>query len=284
MGILDNKAIVITGAGQGLGRAYAEHAAASGAAVVVDDIDSELADQVVDGIRQAGGDAVASGESVADPDQATALIARCVTEFGKIDGLVNNAAVGHHANPWEDDPARIREVLEVNALGSMYCGVAAIKRMHGQGHGVIVNTASGSLLGQGRAAAYSASKGAIASMTYSWAADLAPHGIRVNAISPIAWTRLMRADPTAHQRGDESQTPEKIAPLVTYLLSDLSAGITGQLIRFLGEELHIVRQSAVKQPVLRRDHWDVENIAEAFAGELADAFEPPPGARWSITM
>lgn len=283
MGTLDGHAVVITGAGQGLGEAYAEHAAASGAAVVVNDIESELAEQVADRIREAGGRAVASGESVADPDQAGRLIERCVTEFGKIDGLVNNAGIGHHVDPWEDDPARIREVMEVNALGTLYCGVAAIKHMHGQGHGVILNTTSGALLGQPLAAAYSASKGAVASVTYSWASDLAPYGVRVNAVCPLAWTRLTLADPNGPRFGDPSKTPDLVAPLVTYLLSDLSAGITGQVIRLTGKELHIVAQSAIKQPVLRRDRWSVEHIAEAFAGELADAFESHPRLRWTIT-
>jgi len=283
MGLLDGHAVVITGAARGLGEAYADHLAGSGAAVVVNDIDRELVEQVAHRIREAGGRAVASGASVDDPDQAAGLIDRCVTEFGKIDGLVNNAGIGHHVHPWEDDPARIRAVLEVNALGPLYCGVAAIKHMHRQGRGTIVNTVSGSMLGQPGAAAYSASKGAVASMTYSWAADLAPHGIRVNAVCPLAWTRLSLADPNGHRFGDPSRTPDLVAPLVTYLLSDRSAGITGQVVRLTGQELHIVRQSAIKQPVLRRDRWDVESIAEAFAGELADAFEPSPHERWTIT-
>lgn len=283
MGLLDGHAVVITGAGQGLGEAYAEHVAGSGAAVVVNDIESELAERVAQRIRDAGGQAVASGESVADPDQAKALIDRCVIEFGKIDGLVNNAGIGHHVKAWEDDPARIREVLEVNALGSLYCGVAAIKHMHRQGHGVILNTTSGSLLGQPMAAAYSASKGAVASATYSWASDLAPHGIRVNAVCPLAWTRLSLADPNGRRFGDPTRTPDLIAPLVIYLLSDLAAGITGQIIRLTGKELHVVRQSAIKQPVLRRDRWDVEDIAEAFSCELADALESHPRLRWTLT-
>jgi NAD(P)-dependent dehydrogenase (short-subunit alcohol dehydrogenase family) len=281
MSVLDGKAVVITGAGRGLGRAYALHAASFGAAVVVNDVDGELAEEVARDIQDSVGSAVASEESVADPEQAAAVVQRCVTRFGAIDGLVNNAAVSYHALPWQDDPARMRALLEVNVLGSMYCGTAAARAMVDQGGGVIVNVASGSLLGQDRAAAYSASKAAVASMTASWAVDLAEHGIRVNAICPLAWTRMLRADSKARARCPADRTPDRIAPLVTYLLSDLSAGITGQLIRFIGDKLHIVRQPAVKQPVLVRDRWEVEDIAKALDGDLAEALEPPPAQRWS---
>src|SRR5438094_616783 len=127
MKFLDGKAVVITGAGRGLGRAYALHAARSGAAVVVNDIDSEPAEEVAAAIVGEGGRAVPSVGSVADPGQAAAAVEACVAGFGKIDGLVNNAAIGHHTPPWEDDPVHIRAVLETNALGPMYCGTAAIK-------------------------------------------------------------------------------------------------------------------------------------------------------------
>jgi NAD(P)-dependent dehydrogenase (short-subunit alcohol dehydrogenase family) len=280
MGILDGKAVVITGAGRGLGRAFALHAAGAGAAVVANDIDGELADELAADIRGAGGRAVADGNSVADPEQASALIGHCVAEFGRLDGLVNNAALNYKSLPWEDDPARIHALVEVNVLGPLYCGVAAAKVMRARDGGVIVNVASGSLLGQRNAAAYSASKGAVASMTFSWAVDLAGSGIRVNAVCPIAWTRMVWDDPQARPNGDPGQTPERVAPIVTYLLSDLSTGMTGQLIRFHGEKLQIVSQPAVKAPVLSRDRWEVEDIAAAFDGELAGALEPPPRFRW----
>ncbi|WP_216209626.1 SDR family NAD(P)-dependent oxidoreductase [Amycolatopsis aidingensis] len=282
MDVLDGKAVLITGAGRGLGRAYALHAAAAGAMVLVNDVRGDLAEEVAGQIREAGGRAVADGSSVADPEEASALVEECVTRFGALDGLVNNAAVGHHLPPWRDDPARIRAVIEVNVLGSMYCGTAAARVMHARGRGVIVNVGSGSMLGQRGAAAYSASKGAVASMTASWAADLAEHGIRVNAVCPLAWTPLMEQDPNAHRLSSPEQTPERIAPLVTYLLSDRSAGITGQLIRFVGDKLMIVRQPALKEPVLAHEEWTVEEVAAAFDGELAGALEPPPAQRWAL--
>jgi NAD(P)-dependent dehydrogenase (short-subunit alcohol dehydrogenase family) len=278
MGILDGRAVVITGAGRGLGRAFARHAAASGAAVVVNDIDTEPAHETVAAIGADGATAVVSVGSVADPGYARELITLCRNRFGKLDGLVNNAAVGYHARPWEDDDAeRTRALVETNVLGPFHCGTAAAKVMVAQGNGVIVNVTSGSMIGQRGAAAYSASKGAVASMTYSWAADLAGRGVRVNAVSPIAWTRLMAADPKGNR---DAPPPDHVAPLVTYLLSDLSAGVTGQVLRLADGHLHAVRQPAIIRPVLYRETWTVEEIAAAVGGELV--LESPPRDRWTL--
>ncbi|MEU5264755.1 SDR family oxidoreductase [Amycolatopsis sp. NPDC021455] len=278
MGILDGRAVVVTGAGRGLGRAFARHAAESGAAVLVNDIDAEPAHYTVAAIEANGGTALASVGSVADAGYARSLISLCHNHFGTLDGLVNNAAVGYHAPPWEDDDTeRTRALIETNVLGPLHCGTAAAKVMCAQGRGVIVNVTSGAMIGQRRAAAYSASKGAVASMTYSWAGDLAAHGVRVNAVSPIAWTRLMAADPNGKR---DAPPPERVAPLVTYLLSDLSAGITGQVLRLADGHLHAVRQPAIIRPVLHQETWTVEEIAAAVGGDLV--LESPPRERWTL--
>ncbi|MFI6026875.1 SDR family NAD(P)-dependent oxidoreductase [Amycolatopsis magusensis] len=280
MGILEGKAVVITGAGRGLGRAYALHAAAAGAAVLVNDVDHGPAAEVAALITGNGGQAEVSTHSVADAEQAAAMVGQCVRAFGTIDGLVGNAGLNYQVPPWDDDPARIRELVEVNVLGVLYTGLAAMRVMRERGSGVLVNVASGSLLGKPGGAAYSASKGAVASLTYSWAADLAGCGIRVNAISPLAWTRMVEADEVERARMSRDLTPALAAPLVTYLLSDLSAGLTGQLIRLRGDKLHIVRQHAVKEPVLTSPRWEVADIAAAFEHDLVP--EPPPGERWKL--
>jgi NAD(P)-dependent dehydrogenase (short-subunit alcohol dehydrogenase family) len=275
VGVLDGKAVIVTGAGRGLGEAYARHAAASGARLVVNDI--EGADAVVASIVAAGGEAVALTGSVTDPSVASALVELCTASFGRVDGLVNNAGVTHFAQPWEDEPDVLRSVIEVNVLGTLYCGTAAAKVMRG---GSIVNVVSGAMLGRADAAAYSASKGAIASLTSSWAGSLAARDVRVNAVAPLAWTPMMDLDPRAGQISSRDQTPDKMAPLVTYLLGDRARGVTGQLVRFLPDKLHVISQHAVKQPVLIRDSWDVDAIADAFDHELIP--EPPGRARWRV--
>ncbi|MER5264543.1 SDR family NAD(P)-dependent oxidoreductase [Actinosynnema sp. NPDC002837] len=275
MGILDGKAVIVTGAGRGLGEAYARHAAAAGARVVVNDV--EGAPSVVASIVDAGGEAVAHTGSVTDPAVAQALVDLCASSFGRVDGLVNNAGVTHFAEPWEDEPDVLRSVVEVNVLGTMYCGTAAAKVMRG---GSIVNVVSGAMLGRAGAAAYSASKGAVASLTLSWAGSLAARDVRVNAVAPLAWTPMMDLDPRAEEISSRDQTPDRMAPLVTYLLSDLAGGVTSQLIRFLPDKLHVISQYAVKQPVLTRDSWDVDAIAAAFDSDLTP--EPPGRARWQV--
>ncbi|HEX8759556.1 MAG TPA: SDR family oxidoreductase [Pseudonocardiaceae bacterium] len=273
MGILEGKAIVITGAGRGLGEAYALHAARAGACVVVNDIDGEQAEAVADRIGRCGGRAVASAQSVRDPDQASGVVERCLAEFGKVDGLVNNAALNYGALPWDEDVDVARELIEVNVLGVLYCGIAAARVMHTQGAGSIVNISSGSSFGQRAAGTYAASKGAVASLTYSWALDMAELGIRVNGVCPVAWTRMVERSPAAQVRVTPRRTPDRVAPLVTYLLSDRAEGITGQLIRFTGDQLHIVRQPGIKEPVLHRECWMTEDIAAAFDGVLGHNLE-----------
>ncbi|MGH3873700.1 MAG: SDR family NAD(P)-dependent oxidoreductase [Pseudonocardiaceae bacterium] len=275
MSILDGKAVVITGAGRGLGEAYALHAARAGARVVVNDIDGDLAEAVAARIVEQGGHAVASAQSVRDPDQAGGVVDRCLAEFGRIDGLVNNAALNYRALPWEEDVHAVRELIEVNVLGVLYCGIAAARVMRRQRAGSIVNIASGSSLGSRCAGAYSAAKGAVASVTYSWALDLAEMGVRVNGVCPLAWTRMVeRSTPAIQARVTPQRTPDRVAPLITYLLSDRAEGITGQLIRFTGDALRIVRQPAFKDPELHRDTWTTEDIAAAFDGILDHHLEP----------
>lgn len=273
--MLDGKAIVVTGAGRGLGEAFATHAAQAGARVVVNDIEEGLAKQVAENINAFGGAAVVSVGDVGDPDDAAEAIQRCVTEFGGIDGLVNNAGLNYDAPSWQDDPARMRELVSVNVLGSMYTGSAALQAMAEAGHGgAVVNITSAASFGQRNLAAYSASKGALASLTYSWALDCEEIGVRVNAVCPVAHTRMVWNSERALRGAPPSRTPAKIAPVVLYLLSDESRGITGQLVRCNGNELHIVGQPYFKQPALQRDDWDTDAVRRAFDGVLGAHLEP----------
>ncbi|MBN6033948.1 SDR family NAD(P)-dependent oxidoreductase [Amycolatopsis sp. 195334CR] len=274
-GLLENKAVVITGGGRGLGEAFAVHAAQAGAAVVVNDVDADLAERTAAGIRAHGGRAVASGHSVADPAQARAIIDRCVTEFGRIDGLVSNAGLNYEALPWEEDPAQVRELVEVNVLGVMYTGMAATEAMVAQGGGgSIVNISSGASLGQRKLGVYAASKGAVASLTYSWALDLEEVGIRVNAVCPLAHTRMVWKSERSLRNCPPDRTPSRIAPLVLFLLGENSAGITGQMIRCNGPQLHIVGQPHLKAPILERPVWDTESVERAFDEVFSAHLEP----------
>lgn len=273
--LLDGKAVVVTGAGRGLGQAFALHAAQAGAAVVVNDIDADTAERTTATITAQGSRAVASCHDVADAAQAQALVDRCVNEFGTIDGLVNNAGLNYEALPWQEDPAQVRRLVETNVCGVIYTGVAAARVMVTHGHGgSIVNISSGASLGQRKLGTYAASKGAVASLTYSWALDMEAVGIRVNAVCPLAHTRMVWASERALRNCPPERTPALVAPLVLYLLGDLSHGVTGQLIRCDGTRLHVLGQPHVKDPVLRRSAWDVDSVRRAFDEVFGAHLEP----------
>jgi NAD(P)-dependent dehydrogenase (short-subunit alcohol dehydrogenase family) len=291
--LMGGRAVIVTGAGRGLGRAYAVDLAANDASVVVNDVDADEARAVAAEITAAGGSAVASGHDVTDPAAVDALIALCTSTFGRLDGLVNNAGVYHEALPWEEDPASIRRAVLVNVVGALQCQAAASAVLRAGGGGAIVNASSGGMFGFPAVSTYAATKGALAALTYSSALDLEAAGIRVNAISPMAYTRMTRgalgrdlgdAPPLA---GIEDKSPAAVAPLVTFLLSDLAAGITGQFLRFDGHRISVVTTNAfADHPNVTADRWDPPAIATAFDGPLAPHLQPygvtrrmPPRAR-----
>ena len=190
MGYLDEKAVVVTGAGRGIGRAYAHLAAHEGAAVVVNDIDAEVAEEVTEEIRSAGGRVATVAADVSDWAGAASIIDRCVDEFGAIHGLVNNAGLFAMADGWELTQSHVLELVRANIVGVAACGTFAMRRMVDQGFGSIVNIVSGAHFGIPHMSVYGATKGAVASFTYGWALDLEGTGVRVNAVSPLGRTRM----------------------------------------------------------------------------------------------
>jgi NAD(P)-dependent dehydrogenase (short-subunit alcohol dehydrogenase family) len=274
-GFLAGKAVVVTGAGRGLGAAYARLAAAEGAAVVVNDVDVDLAQEVAASL----GRAVADGSDISTWSGAGALIDRCVAEDGAIDGLVNNAGIFRLADPLAQDPDDFRAIVEVNLLGTAYCGLHALRAMMPRGSGSIVNVTSGAHAGSAGMGAYGASKGGVASLTYCWAVDLAGTGVRVNAVSPNAHTRM--ADEYERYLGDKAQgqnvgkTPDRNAPAVVYLLSDAASAVHGQVVRIDGDELSLVSHPSVLGSGVTNPQWTVQGVAAAFTTtELAGTLQP----------
>ena len=255
-GSLQGKAIVITGAGQGLGAAYARLAAAEGARVLVNDINVTAAEGVVQSILAAGGEAIANAADVSDWDEAAAMVDQCIQCFGTIDGLVNNAARFYMAKPEEESEAAMRALIEINVLGSAFCGVHALRCMQERRQGVIINITSGSQSGNSLQAMYGASKGAVASLTYSWSVDAAPHGVRVNAVAPMAKTPMANVARAYFTQRDQEPWPEldvsaeDNAPVVVYLLSDAAKDINGQVVRIDGERLALMTHPTVLHPPL----------------------------------
>jgi len=278
---LANKAIVITGAGRGIGAACARAAAGLGASVIVNDLDRDLVETVAAEITRSGGRAIAHACDISDWSQAAGLIARCVDEFKKIDGLVNNAGLYQLAKVEDTDEAMWRRITEVNVLGSAFCLVHAVRAMKKSGKGSIVNMSSSSHHGMLDMAPYGASKGAVASMTYCVALEFENTGIRVNAVSPRGATRMAERG-VAHaiasgrqpRGGWDRQPPEQNAPAVCYLLSDESAHLNGQMVRVDGNTLSLVGHPTVITPGVRRDAWTFEDVCAAFRTELKPAIQP----------
>lgn len=259
---LDGQSIVITGAGGGLGAAYARAAAAIGANVVVNDISHDAAQNVVGEIMAAGGVAVAQAGDICDAAVAETLVARCISEFGSITGLVNNAGVFFTASFEDSTLDRLRLMLEVNVIGSFNCAKAAVAPMLAQGFGSIVNITSGAHSGMPEHSSYGASKGAISSLTFGMAVDLGSRGIRVNAVSPLAFTPMAAHLP-------HLPLPEVNVPPVLYLLSDRSKAVNGQIIRITGQKLSLMTHPANRTPVVEQDVWTLDSVADAFDETLA---------------
>lgn len=261
---LKGRAAVVTGAGRGLGRAYAVELARNGCAVLVNDIDEAGAKHTVEAIRAESGTAAAFPGSVADATFAEQLLDAGRRQFGAVDVLVNNAAVLVEAPAWEVSEADIRRIVDVNVLGAWFCGVAALRRMTAAGRGVVINATSGAMLGQPGLAAYGATKGAVTSMTYAWAGDAADSGARVIGIMPVASTPMSAMVAGRPAWSHEEQPPERIAPLVAYLASDAAGYLHGQIVRHDGYRVSRLAPAGwgEGQPVAAP--FDVNAVAAAF--------------------
>jgi NAD(P)-dependent dehydrogenase (short-subunit alcohol dehydrogenase family) len=280
MRLLEGKAVVITGSGRGIGAACAKGVARRGGAVVVNDVDRAEAEETAAAIVAEGGKAVACVADITQWEESGRLIATCLSAFGRIDGLVNNAALWHRAGAEHYDPAVARALVEVNVMGPLHCTGHAVKPMLAQGSGSIVNVVSGAQMGILGESIYGATKGAMASMVYNWALELAGTGVRANGLSPLGKTRMglppegTPIPPEVQRAIDAIQPAEANSPVVEYLLSDLSRHVSGQLVRIDRDELSLYTHPALLLPSAVRPSWTAETIAEAFDHEFKDRLVP----------
>lgn len=282
MQALANKAVIITGAGSGLGAAYARHAASLGAAIIVNDVDSEAAKATAEAITRTGGKAIAHVGDVSSWSYAATLMDACLDEFGTLTGLVNNAGILRTGKIVDLTEADMRRMIDVNLLGTAACASHAVQRMLAAGTaGSIINVASGSQAGDVGLGGYGATKGAVASLTYSWAMELRGTGIRVNALSPLAATAMatqnqaLMAEQAANRQVHYASLPDPgvNAPVVSFLLSDASSAISGQVVRIAGRQLSLVTHPLIAEPILE-DDWSYGRVSRAFAETLADRQQP----------
>jgi NAD(P)-dependent dehydrogenase (short-subunit alcohol dehydrogenase family) len=273
MGLLDGKVAIITGGGGGIGRAEALLFAREGAKVVVNDLggardgtgsSDAMASKVCEEIKAAGGAAVPNFDSVATVDGANGIIKTAVDAFGRVDILVNNAGILRDKSLLKMDEAMWDIVIAVHLKGTFLCTQAAAKQMVAQGGGGrIVNTTSVSgMMGNFGQTNYSAAKAGIYGITRTTAIELQKHRITVNAIAPIAKTRLTE-DLPMFQTATETLTPDHIAPAALFLASDLCADRTGNVLAVAGAQMYAYK--VVQTPGKFKDEgaaWTAQEIAE----------------------
>ncbi|SFR92052.1 SDR family oxidoreductase [Sphingomonas jatrophae] len=254
MGICEGRVAIVTGAGNGLGKAYALGLAAEGAKLVVNDLGvgthgeagatKGAAEQVVDEIRAMGGEAVANTDDVADWDAGKRMVDLAVSTFGRLDAVVNNAGFVRDRMFFTCSPEEWDAVIRVHLRGHFCTSRHAAEYWRAEskaGRPVdarIINTTSGAgLQGSIGQSAYSTAKGGIASLTLVQAAELARLGITANALAPNARTRMTSTgafDMDAKEGEFDVFAPENMAPLVAYLVSAQSKGVTGQVFELKG--------------------------------------------------
>jgi len=245
---LENKIVIITGAGSGIGAATAKLFGTHGATVVVSDINLENAQNVVDEIKAAGGTASAIKTDVTKFEEVEALIAEVVSAHGRLDVMVNNAGIGgkHQLKTADHTHDDWHNVIAVNQTGVFYCLKVAIKQMLVQGHGSIVNVASlAGLRASGHNLSYSASKFAVVGMTKSAALEYGRKNIRINAVCP-GFTHSALLDQLLAMSPDMGDKLKRFIPMgrfgeateiaeaICWLASENSKFVTGQTITLDG--------------------------------------------------
>lgn len=288
--MMNGKVVVVTGAGGGIGREIALAMAAEGAAVVVNDIgtstsgegqDAGPAENVAREIRDAGGQAVANTDSVADAAGAAQIVACAVDSFGRIDGVVNNAGILRDRFFHKMSQDEWDAVIRVHLYGSYYVSRAAAMHYKEQESGAFVHmTSTSGLIGNFGQANYSAAKLALVALSKSIALDMQKFGVRSNCIAPFAWSRMIGSIPTdtpeqqARVAKIQQMTPDKIAPLAVYLLSDSAADVNAQVFAVRNNEIFVMSQPRPLRSVHRSEGWTAEHIAEHGMPALKASFVP----------
>ena len=241
----DGDVAIVTGGGRGLGRCHALELARRGARVVVNDLagDSDPAASVVDEIRAAGGTAVANHDNVATPDGGECVVQQAIDEFGGLAIVVNNAGILRDKAFHNLTPDLVQEVFLVHLTGAFNVTIPAWRHMRAAGYGRVVNTTSASgLFGNFGQANYGAAKAGLVGLTRSLAVEGRKVGIAVNAISPMASTRM-----TQDLLGENGEllAPEQVSPVVAYLCHH-ECRISGQVLSVGGGHVSAVVTSVTR--------------------------------------
>ncbi len=296
MGMLAGKSAIVTGAGRGIGRGIALLLAAEGAAVVVNDLgtnlngaghDSGPAATVVKEITDAGGMAVANTDSVADYQAAEAMVQQAIDEFGKLDILVNVAGILRDRMIFNMDEADWDAVIDVHLKGAFNtCKWAAVHFRARREGGRIINMSSNSAFGSPGQPNYAAAKAGIIGLTLNLANTLNRYGgVTANAILPNGATRMIDSVPEAVEAVADTgklpselaigteRDPDNVSPLVAYLASDSAAQINGHLFDSVGYNVALRSQPKVIKTIRKHSRWTLDELAEIVPQAFGDRFE-----------
>ncbi|MGJ4921144.1 SDR family oxidoreductase [Bradyrhizobium oligotrophicum] len=285
---LQDKVVIVTGAGRGIGREIALLCAAEGAKVVVNDpgvasdgsgTSAAPAEEVVEEIRKRGGAAVANFESVSEAIPASKIVKAATDHFGKLDGVVNNAGILRDMIFHKMSIEAFEAVIKVHLMGSFYVAHSAARLFREQESGSFVHfTSTSGLIGNYGQANYAAAKLGIVGLSKSIALDMGRFNVRSNCVSPFAWSRMIGTIPAETEAEKERvermkrMGPEKIAPVVAYLLGDASKDVTGQIFAVRMNEIFLMSQSRPLRSVHRGEGWTPQTIAEHGMPALKPSF------------
>lgn len=287
-GIVEGKVVVVTGAGGGIGRDIALAYAAAGAKVVVNDIGVSLggeggsdgpAQQVANEIKQAGGQAVISTDSVAAYDSANRIIETAIEHFGRIDVVVNNAGNLRDRLFHKMSEEEWRQVIDVHLHGTFFVSRAAAAHFRDQESGAFVHmTSTSGLIGNFGQSNYSAAKLGIVALSKSIALDMQRFNVRSNCIAPFAWSRMTSSIPAETEEEKarvlklQKMEANKVAPMAVYLGSDAANEVTGQIFGVRANEIMLFSQPRPIRSVHMSTGWTPEAIAETAIPAMKGSF------------
>lgn len=284
--LLANKVAIVTGSGQGLGLAYAEELARQGAAVVVNDVNAEVAEAAVSKIEAQGGKAIAVVAPVGPSETAKLLVSTAVEKFGRLDILVTNAGVLRDTVLWKMSDEDFDLVINVHLRGTFNCVREAATYMRENevaGRIICIGSPTGQRGNFGQTN-YSAAKAGIVGMVRTWALELKKAGITANAVIPVAATAMTATIPyfaaaiEAEEAGEPMPaffrhdlgfgTAKDVSGLVSFLASDEAAGVTGQAIGIGGDRIQVWSHPEAVLTEYHEGGWDAESLNENFAATL----------------